>query len=211
MKQIFSFFICLLLVQFGMTQTVVKDSAQKAKEDSIKMKKLEAILTYPLINAGTFSGVVPVSNPDEIPDPSLNYKLLFELVDNNKATEEKDINHGLTEICRIINLHVASGIPVKNITPIIVVHAAALRSFYINAIYQNKYKVDNPNIAIVDELIKKTGARFIACGQAMNFFDVPREEMIPQVKVSLTAQTVLSHYQLIGYKLYAVSYTHLRA
>jgi len=204
MKQIFSFFICLLLVQFGMTQTVVKDSAQKAKEDSIKMKKLEAILTYPLINAGTFSGVVPVSNPDEIPDPSLNYKLLFELVDNNKATEEKDINHGLTEICRIINLHVASGIPVKNITPIIVVHAAALRSFYINAIYQNKYKVDNPNIAIVDELIKKTGARFIACGQAMNFFDVPREEMIPQVKVSLTAQTVLSHYQLIGYKLYEI-------
>ena len=204
MKQIFSFFICLLLVQFGMTQTVVKDSAQKAKEDSIKMKKLEAILTYPLINAGTFSGVVPVSNPDEIPDPSLNYKLLFELVDNNKATEEKDINHGLTEICRIINLHVASGIPVKNITPIIVVHAAALRSFYINAIYQNKYKVDNPNITIVDELIKKTGARFIACGQAMNFFDVPREEMIPQVKVSLTAQTVLSHYQLIGYKLYEI-------
>ena len=204
MKQIFSFFICLLLVQFGMTQTVVKDSAQKAKEDSIKMKKLEAILTYPLINAGTFSGVVPVSNPDEIPDPSLNYKLLFELVDNNKATEEKDINHGLTEICRIINLHVASGIPVKNITPIIVVHAAALRSFYINTIYQNKYKVDNPNIAIVDELIKKTGARFIACGQAMNFFDVPREEMIPQVKVSLTAQTVLSHYQLIGYKLYEI-------
>jgi intracellular sulfur oxidation DsrE/DsrF family protein len=204
MKQIFSLFICLLLVQFGMTQTVVKDSAQKAKEDSIKMKKLEAILTYPLINAGTFSGVVPVSNPDEIPDPTLNYKLLFELVDNNKATEAKDINHGLVEICRIINLHVASGIPVKNITPIIVVHAGALHSFYTRDIYQKKYNADNPNIAIVDELIKKTGARFIACGQAMNFFDVPREEMIPQVKVSLTAQTVLSHYQLIGYKLYEI-------
>src|ERR1019366_7865776 len=133
---------------------------------------------------------------------NISYKLLFELVINNKDTTVKEINHGLTEICRIINLDVASGIPVKNMTPVIVVHGPALYSFYTNEKYKAKYKTDNPNIAVMEEMIKKTGTMFIACGQAMDFLGIAQGEMIPQVKVSLTAQTVLSGYQLKGYKLY---------
>jgi intracellular sulfur oxidation DsrE/DsrF family protein len=188
-------------------QAPVQDSVTKAKAkaDSIKWAKMEARLVFPLINAGTFSGVIPVSNPTEIPNPNMSYKLLFELVVNNKDSAVKEINHGLTEICRIINLHVASGIPVKNIIPVIVVHGPALFSFYTNDNYKKKYKIDNPNIAVAEELIRKTGAKFIACGQAMNFLEVPQEAMIPQMKVSLTAQTVLSGYQLKGYKLFEIT------
>jgi intracellular sulfur oxidation DsrE/DsrF family protein len=203
MKKILS----LLLISFAFfsaTAQTDKDSVQKAKADSIKWASLEAKLVYPLIKAGKWSGVIPVNNPTEIPDPNMNYKLLFELVINNKDTLVKEINHGITEICRIINLHIASGIPAKNITPVIVVHGSALYSFFTNENFKKKYKVDNPNIAVVEELIKKTGAKFIACGQAMNFFEVQKEEMIPQIKVSLTAQTVLSNYGLKGYKLYEV-------
>lgn len=221
MKPICTFIISLLLVQFSFAQTAVKDTVQvsvtdsiqkavkdsteKAKADSVKWATMEAKLIFPVIKAGTWSGVLPVADADEIPDPSINYKLLFELVLPTKANESKDINHGITEICRLLNLHVASGIPLKKITPVIVVHGSALFAFYNNDYYQKKFKTDNPNIAIIEELVKKTGARFIACGQAMQFLEIQHSELIPQMKVSITAQTVLSHYQLKGYKLYVIA------
>lgn len=183
---------------------IQKDSLQKVYDDSVKFVTLQSRLVYPLIKAGTWSGVIPLSNPDEIPDPTIDYKLLFELTANNKDTTVKDINNGITEICRIINLHVASGIPVSKIKPVVVVHGAALYSFYSNKNFKEKYKAENPNLTVIEELIKKTGAKFIACSQAMNYFEVKKDEMIPSVKVSLTAQTALSSYELKGYKLYVI-------
>lgn len=205
MRILFPFIIILFFFQILSAQSISKDSIQKATKDSLKMEKMKASFIYPILKAGDFSGVIPVKNVTEVPDPSINYKLLFELVINNKENEAKEINHGLTEICRILNLHAASGIPVKNITPVIIVHGKALFAFYTNEIYQKKYKTDNPNIAVIEELIKITGAKFIACGQAMSFHEVLSEQIIPQMKISLTAQTVLSHYQLKGYKLYEIT------
>lgn len=58
--------------------------------------------------------------------------------------------------------------------------------------------MDNPSIKLIDDL-KKIGATFIVCGQAMEFLEVKKEEFLPEIKISLTAQTVLTHYQLKGY------------
>jgi len=60
--------------------------------------------------------------------------------------------------------------------------------------------MNNPNLNLISEL-EKLGTRFIACGQAMNFLDIKNEELLPVVKVSFTAQTALSGYQLKGYVL----------
>ena len=51
----------------------------------------------------------------------------------------------------------------------------------------------------------KYGAKFIACGQAMNFLDIKKQELYPGVKVSLTAQTALSNYIGQGYVWYGIS------
>lgn len=190
-----------------------KDSVYKAmfKADSIKIEKefadkakwenLEAKAIYPVIKGGKFSGVIPVDNPTEIPDPKMDYKILFELVDATSDSMIKENNPGLDEIARVINLHAASGIPVKKIIPVVVVHAGALFSLMTNEAYQKKYKTDNPNLKILDDMTK-LGIKFIACGQAMNFVGVTKEELLPFVKISLTAQTVISGYQLKGYVLH---------
>jgi predicted peroxiredoxin len=57
---------------------------------------------------------------------------------------------------------------------------------------------------LIDELMKN-GVKFIACGQAMNFFEVKQEDMVPNIRISLTAQTVLSNYQLKGFVLYPIT------
>jgi len=135
----------------------------------------------------------------------MQYKLLMEdVVPIKDSAAAKEINDGLAEIGRIINLHIASGIPKNKLQVIALVHGGALYSLYNNAVYKKKYGIDNPNIKLIDELMKN-GVKFIACGQAMNFFEVKKEEMVPNIGVTLTAQTVLSNYQLKGYVLYPIT------
>jgi len=64
--------------------------------------------------------------------------------------------------------------------------------------------MDNPNLKPIGDL-DKLGTRFIACGQAMAFLNIKKEDLLPLVKVSLTAQTALSNYQLKGYVKYYVN------
>lgn len=192
-----------------------KDSALRAmmRTDSLKIEKeyaesahwenLKSIAQYPLIRAGDFSGVIPVKDPTEIPDPTMDYKLLFELTYNNPDSNSVNINYGLVEVARVINLHALAGIPAKKIVPVIVVHAGALNAFRTDTSYQMRFKNENPNLKVIHDL-EKLGARFIACGQAMNFLKFKKEDLLPGVKVSLTAQTVLSSYQLKGYVLYDI-------
>lgn len=221
-KLIFMFFVSISF-QFASGQAINTDSLRNAKKDSTlramihadsvkvnkefaeieKWDKMEAIALYPVMKAGKFSGVIPVADPTEIPDPNIDYKLLFELTAVNPDSTAAEVNNGLMEVVRKMNLHVASGIPLKRIIPVIVVHAGALHAFKTNVAYQKKYKMDNPNIKVIDDL-KKLGAKFIACGQAMAFLEIKKEDLLPDMRISVTAQTVLSHYQLKGYVLYQV-------
>ena len=85
--------------------------------------------------------------------------------------------------------------------PVVVVNGPALNAFALNDIYKEKYKVDNPNLKLINDL-SAIGTRFIACGQAMAFQEIKKEALLPLIKISLTAQTALSHYQLKGYVLF---------
>jgi intracellular sulfur oxidation DsrE/DsrF family protein len=223
MRKLLSVFFLFLSFQTAFSQTILSDSARNFKKDSTlkavlhadsariekefaeqeKWDHLFATLTYPKIKEAKFGGVLPVTNATEIPDPNQQYKLLFELIKGNNDSAMNEINNSLAEVARVINLHLASGIPAKNIVPVIVVHGPALEAFTTDASYKEKFKSDNPNDKLLDEL-RATGAKFIACGQAMQFFEVPKEKLQPDVKVSITAQTVLSNYQLKGYVLYKV-------
>jgi len=220
--------ICLLLLAAFLSpsasaQLTHTDSLRNAKkdstlralmhEDSVKVNKefadkekwdrIDAKLIYPVLNGGKESGVIPVASPTEIPDPNIEYKLLFELVSNNPDSSLKEINNGLKEVARIINLHVASGIPIKKITLVVVVHAGAVHVMRTNEAFKKKFKMDNPSIPFMDQM-RKIGVKFLICGQAMEFFETKKEDLQPDVRVSLTAQTVLSSYKLKGYVHYQI-------
>ena len=216
-KQFFLLLFAFISFYVSKAQVAMSDSLQHAKDstlramihsdsvkvekefkDKAKWKKLKSITQYPVINAGEFSGIIPVKDPTEIPDPNQDYKILFELTADNPDSLMKDNNAGLVEVARVINLHVASGIPVKKIFPVIVIHAGALNAVTTDTFYREHFKMANPNLKLIGDL-EKLGTKFIACGQAMAFFNIKKEDLLPQIKVSLTAQTVLTNYQLKGY------------
>jgi intracellular sulfur oxidation DsrE/DsrF family protein len=154
-----------------------------ARKDSIKFAKLLSIVYYTLIKAGAFSGVLPVEGVVEIPDLKKEYKLLFEFTFVDKDTSHKKLNPGLVEIARILNLHVASGIPISQIHPVIVVHGgSALHSIENNEAYMKRYKADNPNTKLIQDLMQN-GTKFIACGQAMQIWDVNKSYLFKGTKV----------------------------
>lgn len=182
----------------------VKDSIRQAMKDSIKMEKLKALAYFPLINAGVWSGVLPVEGIDEIPSPRRKYKLLFEFTQPSKDTTHKELNEGLVEIARVINLHIASGIPLDHLRPVVVAHGPSIVSLLNDDAFREKYKKgDNPNDKLIGELMKN-GVKFIACGQAMKFQDVKKDQLHADVKVALTAQVVLSNYIGQGYVKYDI-------
>jgi intracellular sulfur oxidation DsrE/DsrF family protein len=178
------------------------DSVKIDKEytESVRWNKLKASVIYPAIKGSEFSGVIPVKDPTEVPDPNMQYKLLFEITESNPDSLAKEINGALGEVARKINLHVASGIPLKNIKPVIIAHGGVLQALTTNAYYKEHFKTDNPNIKLINDLAA-LGTKFIGCGQAMAFIDLKKEDMLPVMKVSLTAQTVITSYQLKGYIL----------
>jgi len=178
----------------------------KAYKDSVrnaKMEKLTARLQYPYLKGGKWSGVIPVENPTEVPDPTREYKLLFEVIKKNPDSSSSEINYSLDEVARILNLHVASGIPGNRITPVVVIHGPGLEAVWNNTAYQRKHSMDNPNLKLVQDL-KDVGTRFIVCGQAMAFFGTEKEDLLPGINITLTAQTVLSNYQIQGYVVYKI-------
>lgn len=181
------------------------DSVSQARTDSVRLATLKSTAYYPLIKNSEWSLVLPVDQIEEKPDLSMKYKLLMNLTQWSKDTAAiRKISAGLAEIGRIINLHVAAGIPKQNLEIVIVAHAGALNAFLKNAAYQAKFKMDNPNQDIIRQLLALP-VKLLACGQAEVFTNIPRETLIPELKTALTAQVVLSNYQLKGYVLYNIN------
>lgn len=162
---------------------------------------------FPAIKGYKWAGVVPVQNIDDKLDPIMQYKLLMELTGfapkGQESTAQKEINGGIGEVARKINLHVAGGVPKEKMDVVVIVHAGALFALLNNEKYKQKYQVDNPNIALIKEL-QDFGAKFIVCGQAMTFLRLEKEDLVPGIKEAISAQTVLSMYELKGYKFYDV-------
>ncbi len=211
MKKLILVILCTVIItSFSKAQPSSKDSLfiadsiskarSKAFRDSAE-KAFTSKAIYPLIKSSKFSGVIPVSNTDEKPDINQQYKLLMEVTTGIKdSVAAKDINEAIAEVGRLINIHIAAGIPKKNITVVVVAHGGVLKAFYNDAVYKEKYRIDNPNIPVFNELLG-AGVKFIACGQAMSFLNISKEQLLPWMKISLSAQTVLTDYQIRGYIL----------
>ncbi len=203
--------LALSALSFCRAQSSAPDTTTKAQKDSLKhahaiadslkWEKLLSVAQYPYVKGSKWSGVIPVADPTEVPDLKQDYKLLFEISERNPDSTAKEINLSLDDVARILNLHIASGIPPKQIIPVVVLHGPGLDAVLSNEAYKKRHSLENPNIKLVHDLIN-VGTKFIVCGQAMAFKGLVKDDILPEMKISVTAQTVLSNYQLRGYVLY---------
>ena len=146
----------------------------------------------------TIGAVFSIDNLDFIPDTSQHLKAIFDV--DRKQTKPNEINSIISSLHRYYNMHVRYGIPKDQIHLALVLHGNSTKDALLSSVYKEKFKVDNPNKDLIKSL-SDIGVEVFICGQSMSYGGYTKEDLLPEVKVSLSAMTVLTVYQMNNYAL----------
>lgn len=105
---------------------------------------------------------------------------------------------GFVSAAAMVNQAAEAGVAPGKFMMALVVHGTATPSLLTNDAYKAKFGVDNPNIELLRQL-EQAGVQIIVCGQALPRRGVPREQLLPLVKVSLSATWAEAVLQQQGY------------
>jgi intracellular sulfur oxidation DsrE/DsrF family protein len=150
----------------------------------------------PVFNS--LGSVYEVPEADFVPDSTQVLKAIFDI--ERLQDDPGEVNPLINSLARYINMHVQRGIPLKNIHLSFVLHGVSGKDALSNEAYKKRYGVNNPNSAHIKALAEK-GVHMFICGQSATYAGYKKSELIPEVKMALSAMTVLTVYQANGYSL----------
>lgn len=130
------------------------------------------------------------------------FKVVFDV---SKQATPGEINRQFNSAARFINMHTEAGIKEKNIKLAIVVHGGAAKDvsgakYYAAHASEGGTDKENANAALVKALIDHK-VEFYVCGQTARYYDIEKEDLLPGVKMSLSAMTAHALLQQKGYTL----------
>ena len=151
--------------------------------------------TGPIIQ--DYGAVWEIENPDFAMDKSQEFKVVFDV----KVGPESDteVNRNLNTVARFLNMHAQHGVPTSQLKAALIVHGTAARNLLTDEGHQQRYGVPNPNRELVEQLME-ANVEVIMCGQSSKTRDLPKEELIPGVKIALSAMTANIQLQNQGYR-----------
>lgn len=126
-----------------------------------------------------------------------HFKIVFDIA---KQAKEGQLSSGINSLARFINMHVDNGVPLENIQLALVVHGGASKDMLTDKYYQARFGKSNGNQDLVNQLLAHNTEIYI-CGQSATHYDVTTDELIPGVKMMLSAMTAHSYLQQQGYSL----------
>jgi intracellular sulfur oxidation DsrE/DsrF family protein len=150
---------------------------------------------FPMVKG--FGGIYEVSGAVE-PDADLNYKIVVDL--KTDQPEKAEINRGLNNVARMMNLHGLGGVKPESLQVAVVMHGNATNVMLKNEAYQEKYGTANPNLELIDAL-KEAGAELYVCGQSLRAREYDQEQVNPKVTIGLSMLTVVTTHMHEGYQL----------
>ncbi|MBN3583320.1 DsrE family protein [Algoriphagus aestuarii] len=151
---------------------------------------------FPLVK--DFGGIYEVPDATELPDPSLDYKIIVDM--STGADDPKQISRWVDNIARLMNLHGLAGVPQERMHVKVVIHGGAIFTILNNEEYQKRYEVDNPNLPVFQAL-KDAGVDIYVCGQSMRARSLQKGDISPLVEIAHSALTTITTYVPQGYTL----------
>ena len=147
---------------------------------------------------------------DVVSDQPFSKRTKFKVVfDAAKPGTPGEVNRSFNSLARFINMHHAQGVPVKNIKLALVLHGGAAKdvtrdSYYIGETEKNvdgkTEQIGNANAPLIKALLEN-GVEIYVCGQTAAYYDIKNEDLLPGVKMSLSAMTAHALLQQKGYTL----------
>ncbi|WP_029511364.1 DsrE family protein [Croceivirga radicis] len=152
--------------------------------------------TGPIIE--NYGAVWAVENADYKVDKTLALKVVFDIM--GSPEDPSALNRSIETAARFLNMHAQAGVPKEDLKVALVVHNAASKDVMDNPFYEKKYGTKNPNKELLAAL-KDNQVQIIFCGQSSNSRNIPKEQLIDGVQLSLSAMTALIQLQDQGYRL----------
>ncbi len=148
----------------------------------------------PIIPA--FGKVATVRSDMPLPADA-RWKHAFDVTDGTPAT----LNKGIESAARFVNMMGENGVRGDRLKVAVVLHGPAVFHVTNAARYKAKYPdADNPNAALVRALLD-AGVDVWVCGQSAAAQDVANADLLPGVKMALSAITAHAELQRQGYSL----------
>lgn len=157
---------------------------------------LQGKVSYPVLDQIPWIGVIDWDHSALPYDSTIDYKVMVDVYD--KVKEPSDVYGALSETARTYNLLAAHGVPLEKIQMAVIVHGGALDAFFTNEAYQEKFRVDNPNMSLIDEL-SSLGVKFYVCSQSMAFRNIANESMCEATDIAISAKTSMIILDQHGY------------
>lgn len=138
----------------------------------------------PIIEA--YGEVWNIENPDFKTDTAQEFKVVFDVMDSPSSHGE--INKKLETAARFLNMHAQSGVPKAQLKVALIVHNQASKDVTHDEAYRKRFGVPNPNSGLIEALLD-VDVEIIYCGQSSFSRDFPKKDLIPGVKIALSAMT----------------------
>lgn len=141
---------------------------------------------------------IKVDNPTFLVPDGHVFKAVFVIDAGGNDTVR--VNAQLNTVARFYNLHVRHGSPEDRVRGAAIVHGSGWQSLLTDSAFAARFGgKPNPSRKLVEELVQH-GAQVVLCGQTAGSRGIRRDELIPGVKVAISAMTALNVLQADGYR-----------
>lgn len=158
----------------------------------------------PTVPGSTPSGpVIPSGGPTvKVDNPTFDipagheFKQYFVINKGDSAT----VSEQLTTVARFLNLHARHGVSKDKVHAAAVVHGSGWISLLADSAHAARFGgAVNPSRKLVEELLA-SGVVIVLCGQTAGFRGVKREELMPGVRVAISAMSAVNVLESQGYR-----------
>ena len=141
--------------------------------------------------------IAPVESDLALPKGA-KFKIAFDL---HSRAEPGALSRQIETAARTLNMHVAAGVPQKDVQIVLIAHGPAAQDLLNPESYAKR--ADGKANGSLDAVKKLLGAgvEIYLCGQTAMGQKITKADLIPGVKMSLSAITAHAVYQQRGYTL----------
>ncbi|MFZ4690363.1 MAG: DsrE family protein [Polymorphobacter sp.] len=165
------------------------------------LSAVPALAATPAFHPGpvfkTMAPIATIASDLPIPKGSV-FKVVFDVTE---GAEPGRINAALVTAARFFNVHVEAGVPAKDIHLALVVHGPAGEDLTTAAMFGARHNgAANASAPAIAELLGHD-VQIIICGQSAAGRDITKADLLPGVKMSLSAASAHALLQNAGYTL----------
>lgn len=162
---------------------------------NLALAELNAFVAGPVISE--FGRIAKVDSDMLLPEDTV-FRVVFDV---SEKAETGRINRTVGSAARFINMHVAAGVPARNIRLALVFHGGASVDVTTNPFFARKNAGQENMTATALATLLRHPVDVYLCGQSAAAHGIDNDDLLPGIKMALSAMTAHALLQQDGYTL----------